>query len=45
MLQAQRKELLLVSLFDLDQKTNTNVEILKNIEDKVKDDDDNTQTL
>jgi hypothetical protein len=44
MLQAQRKELLLVSLFDLDQKTNTNVEILKNIEDKVKDDDDITQT-
>tara|TARA_R100001463_G_scaffold70209_1_gene123759 strand:+ start:1027 stop:1164 length:138 start_codon:yes stop_codon:yes gene_type:complete len=44
MLQAQRKELLLVSLFDLDQKTNTNVEILKNIEGKAKDDDDNTQT-
>lgn len=44
MLQAQRKELRLASLFDLDQKTNTNVEILKNIEVKVKDDDDNTQT-
>ena len=38
MLQAQRKELLLVSLFDLDQKTNTNVEILKNIEDKERED-------
>jgi len=38
MLQAQRKELLLVSLFGLDQKTNTNVEILKNIEDKERED-------
>ena len=38
MLQAQRKELRLASLFDLDQKTNTNVEILKNIEDKERED-------
>ena len=38
MLQVQRKELRLASLFDLDQKTNTNVEILKNIEDKERED-------
>lgn len=38
MLQAQRKELRLASLFDLDQKTNTNDVIIKNIEDRERED-------
>jgi len=39
MLQARRKELRLGKVSGHGQKINTNVEVLKNIEDKVKRDD------
>tara|TARA_R100001510_G_C7495608_1_gene101487 strand:- start:144 stop:266 length:123 start_codon:yes stop_codon:yes gene_type:complete len=39
MLQARRKELRLGKVLGHGQKINTNVEVLKNIEDKVKRDD------
>jgi predicted transcriptional regulator len=40
-LQAQRREHLLGKALGQDPRINTNVEILKNIEDKEKDDEEN----